>query len=110
MEAVVPVALLAALGGKVLDFFKFLRAKDWNAVVTQAAAWAVGVVLTFTASAADIFDGFVIPGLDQTLQDLNGWSKVLVGASLLSLLGVVVDLRKAIDGSDSAKQPPLLGP
>lgn len=108
MEPVVPIVLLAALGGKVLDFIKYLTNRDWNAVVTQASAWATGIVLTFVASAANVFDGLVVPGLDQTFQDLNGASKVLVGSALLSLLSVAYDFKKAFDGTDSAKTPSLL--
>lgn len=111
MEAIIPIALLGGLGVKLLDLLKYLRAKDWNATATQVGAWATGVLLVFLASGADIFENTVLPGLDQTFADLNGASKVILGASILSLLGIAaVDFRKAFDGTDSAKTPTLLGP
>ena len=53
----------------------------------------------------------MVPGLEQGFADLDGWSKVVLGTSILSLLGIVgVDFRKAFDNTDSAKVPTLLGP
>src|SRR5262245_54373513 len=108
MEAIIPIALLGAFGKKALDVLKYLSAKDWNAAATQVAAWAVGTATVFVASGANLFENTVLPGLDQTFADLNSWSKVLLGSSILSLLGVLgVDFVKAVDNTQSAAFPKL---
>lgn len=107
MEAAL-LLVLATLASKLLDFAKFVRSKDWNAVVTQAATWAVGVGVVFLAGAAQAFEHLQIPGIDVMLSDLDTWSKVLVGTAATSALSKIYDFQKAIDNTDSAKTPPLL--
>jgi hypothetical protein len=107
MENLALFAIVGVLGSKLLDVVRYARGQDWNAVVTQAAAWAVGVALTFVASAADTFGTLVVPGINVPLNDLDGWSKVLVGTAILSLLSKVVDLQKTFDNTQSAAVPNL---
>jgi len=105
MEIVLLTAL-TALGWKIIDLLKFLRAGDVNAAVTQVVTWAAGVGVVFLGSATDWAETFAVNGI--TLESLNGASKVLVGASLLSLGSVGFDFKKALDGSDSARTPSLI--
>lgn len=107
-----PVAVLALMGvlvTKVVDFARQLRARDWNAVVTQAVAWAAGVGAAFLLAASNFADKVTFDQLGGVaLADLNGPSLVFVGTAVLSGFSKLVDLTKALDNSQSAAVPPLL--
>lgn len=104
---VAALAILATLTAKLLDFAKFLRAKDWNAAFTQVAAWVVGIGVTAVAAASDAFENVTVPSLDIPIGKINGPSLALIGMAFTSLMSVAVDFRKAFDNTDSAKTPPL---
>lgn len=106
MVELVGLAGIIALASKLVDFAKYLRAQDWNAVAAQAATWVAGVLVVLLAAEADIlstvdFGGYV-------LGDINVWSKVFLGLSLLSLGSVGYDLKKAVDNTTSSRTPHLL--
>jgi hypothetical protein len=107
-----PVAILALLGAlvtKVVDFARHVRAKDWNAVVTQLVAWAAGVAGAFLLAASDFANGVTFDQLGgYKLSDLNGASLTFIGMAVLSVASKLVDVQKAVDGSQSAAVPPLL--
>lgn len=105
-----PVAgavLLAALIWAFVDFLKNLRAADWNATVTQLIVWASGVAGVFLIGATQFAKDTHING--QVLTDLDGASKLVVGLLFSSLASGAYQVKKAVDSSDSAKQPPLVG-
>lgn len=105
------VATWVALGSlltKLVDTVKQIRAGNWNAVVTQVVVWAGAIGLVALAAASDLAGGFAIPGTSLTLANLKPSTVVLVGLALGSTVSVAVDVRKAIDTSDSAKTPQLL--
>lgn len=106
MEALAIAALLA-FAGKLTDVAKFIRAKDWNATGTQLVAWIAGGATLALGAASSVTDGIVIPGLGVAIGDLDFWSIILLGASGTSLFSVAYDFKKAFDGNDSAKTPPL---
>lgn len=104
-------ALLAALGflaSKVVEFLKYVRVKDVNAAVTLVSVWVAGVVVTVLGAHAAVLEGVVIPGTGVSLESLDGPSQVFLGMVLTSFVSFTYDLKKALDGSDSAKQPPLV--
>lgn len=107
MEVISLIAILA-LGKKLVDLLKYVRAADWNASITQVVTWIAFVGILALAGAADVSSGIeVFAG--QTLGSLDFASLVLAGLIYGSASSVVlVDFRKAIDRSDSAKTPPLL--
>lgn len=107
MEEAISLVVLGTLAGKLVDFFKYVHAKDWNAVTTQAAVWVAGVIVIVLGANADAFQALVIPGMESELGSLNTWSLLLIGLSLTSLISVVYDFKKAVDGSDSAAVPKL---
>lgn len=107
MESALALTILGTLGWKLVDFSKFLTNKQWNAAVTQLYAWLVGIVLVVLTSAADVFEGFALPGMTVPVGDMDFGSLLVVGMSMSSLMGVGFDFKKAIDGSDSAVVPPL---
>lgn len=100
--------VLASTVWKVVDWLRQLRARDASAVVTQALAWVAGIILTWVATTADAFTKVVLPGTSQPLGDYNGASIALIGILLSSFASSLVDVKQAIDGSDSATKPPLI--
>lgn len=104
------LAALSTLIVKVGSWLKFVHARDWNAALTQAVIWGLGIGAVMIAAQADIAEGFRVFG-GSLLADLDAWSQVLAGLTLASVGSVgFYDFRKALDGTDSAKEPPLLEP
>jgi hypothetical protein len=102
----VTAAGLAALVWKIMAVIKNAVHATWDPVLTQVLAWVIGVALVALAAHANISSGVVIWG--STLGCLDGWSIVLLGVSISSLGGAAVEVKKAIDNQDTAKQPSLL--
>lgn len=102
----VPLAAFALLIVGVVNFLKFLKARDWNGALTTLIAWIGGIVAVIVAGHSDFGSG--IPVGDITLADLNFWSQVFVGMTVASVGSYVVDVKKALDDNDSAKTPPLI--
>jgi len=107
MEVVVSLAALIALPWKVVDWAKLLVNKDWNGAITQLVAWVAGVLALVAGANSDAFEAFAIPGMIKPIGDLNTWSLILLGVAMMSAGSVAYDFKKALDGSDSAKMPPL---
>jgi uncharacterized membrane protein len=107
MESVITLGVLVTLASKVVELLKYFRVKDWNAAFTQIATWLAGVVVIMIGAAADAFEHLIVPGMESPLGTLDFASQVLVGLTSMSALMVVYDYKKALDGGDSAKQPPL---
>lgn len=107
MDASIMLLILGTLASKIIDVLKFIRSKDWNATITQVATWIAGVVVVFLASGAEVTSDITIPSLGVTFGTLDTGSKVLIGTAITSLLSMAYDFRKAFDGTDSAKAPPL---
>lgn len=101
-------ASLLALGWKVVDFLRNLvnLPSTKSAVVTQLTAWIAGVAVVMLA-AQTTFAGGINFG-DAILGNMNAWDQAFVGLGLLSLGGVGVDVKKAIDNTDTAAVPPLI--
>lgn len=103
---VVSLVTLAALVWKAVDFMKYVRAADWNGVVTQLTVWAVGIGAAFLLSASDFGSMQLIGNI--AMSDMNESSLVLIGLQVGSAGSALVDFKKARDGGDSAKTPELL--
>ena len=101
------LAALSALAVKIVSALKYLTARDINAFVTQVIAWVVGIGVIALAAQADLAAGIDIGGV--LLQDLDFASQVFVGLGLASAASFAFDVKKALDGSDSAKEPSLGG-
>jgi hypothetical protein len=100
----VALALLAAKG---VSTVKYALARDFASTSTQVLSWAFGVAVIALAAQADIAAGLDIAGTP--LGQLDFPSQIFVGLSLGSAGSTVVDFRKAIDQSDSAREPALGG-
>lgn len=104
--------LFATLVAKAIDFLRLLTnlSAQKSAVLTQLAAWTAGIGLVVLGSHASVAQGLVLPGVTVALGKLDGSSQVLVGMLVSSAASVAVDFRQALDRSDSAVKPPLIGP
>lgn len=104
-----PVAPLAAIGTIVFTFVNFIKAltsKNFSAALTQVVAWLSGVVAVVLAAKTDLAAGLDLGSL--SLDKLDGLTQVFLGVISSSILGTVHEIKKAIDTSDSAAQPPLI--
>lgn len=104
--------LLAALVWKVIDFFRGLTnfSTQKSTVITQACAWVAGIIVIALAAHAQVAAGIVMPGFSQPLGDLDFGSVVLIGLVTASFGSTLVDVKQAIDNTDSASKPSLLPP
>lgn len=102
------LAGLLSLIWKVVDFLRFLTNRDINSAVTQASVWGAAIAVSLLAREAEPFS--TIGVLGTTFADLSTPAIILFALGLGSTASGVVDFKKALDGSDSAAVPPLLGP
>lgn len=107
---IAPLVLLTTVLWKLIDFGSLVANLKENkaAAVKQATAFVGGVVAVVLASHASLFDQFNVNGLSLTQLDLG--SQIFLGLGIASLAGVGVDIKQAIDNTDSAAKPPLLPP
>lgn len=101
-----PMLAAVALIWKIVDFAKVVRVRDVDAIVSQVAVWAAGVIVMFLLAATDFATGVDIGGRDASA--LNWASLVLVGLSIGSVASTAYDFKRAIDRTDSAAQPSLV--
>ena len=106
----VPLVVAAALVAVLIDVVRSLRAGDWNGVITPLASWAVGIAVALLLAGSDFAADVKIGDTGYTLDNVNTYTLVLFGFAFGSLASKGVDVIKAIDGSDSQKRPPLIGP
>lgn len=97
----VPLVQMAVLVFAIINFLKAVRAKDSNAALTQLTVWVAGVLVVFLVAQTDFAEG--IPIGDQVLSALNGWSQLFIGLTIASLATAGVEIKKALDNSDSAR-------
>ena len=105
------VIVFTALVWKVIDFLRMLTnfKTQKSGLLTQATAWIGGVVLVIIAAHASVTSGLVLPGADESLRTIDFASQVLLGLLIASLASGVVDIKQAIDGTDSASKPSMTG-
>lgn len=104
------IVLFATLIWQVIDFLRELTDFGTNksSIVTQATAWGGGILLVVVAAHAQVTQTLTLPGIATPLGKLDAGSIVLVGLLASSLASSIVDVKQAVDGSDSAVKPPLL--
>lgn len=106
MDGLTPALLLALLVNKVMDFLKFVRAKDTNAAITQLSAWVLGVVVLMLFRESSFADGVSLMG--HTLASLNWAATVVIGLLASSLGSFIYDMRKTLDVTQTVAVPPLI--
>lgn len=104
MTEFVPLAAFALLVVGVINFLKYLKAKDWNGVFTNLISWVAGIFAVVLVAKSN----FTIDVGGTDLADLNFASQVFVGMTVASTGSYFVDVKKALDDKDSAKVPPLI--
>ncbi len=104
------VALLVIALISMMDVIRYVKAKDWNGALTILLCAAGGIGLAFLAANADATSKLVLVKDAGPLSAYDGWSLVLLGIALGFVAPQVVQFRKALDHSDSAVTPPLVGP
>jgi hypothetical protein len=92
---------------KLLDFFKYVLNGDLNGIVTLLLGWVAGVVAVLLFLQTQWADEITIGS--QALDSLDFWSKAVFGFATSSVAGVLYDFKKAVDDSDTAVKPKLLG-
>lgn len=97
---------MVALIWKTVDLIKSAKAGDINGALTVLLAWAVAVGAVFLYAQTDWADGISIG--TTVLSSLNGWSLLAAGLALGSGAGAAVDIKQAIDSSDSNVKPHLI--
>ncbi len=113
---IAPTLLLATVLWQAVDWLREISgavkapstAGRWSAPLTQLCAWVGGVIVVILAAHSGLFDGFTVNG--QTLTTLDGGSQVFLGLGIASFASTGADIKSALDGSDTAKKPPLVGP
>jgi lysylphosphatidylglycerol synthetase-like protein (DUF2156 family) len=105
----VALLLFVVVTKQLTNFLKYLRAGDWNAVVTNVVGFLVafGVALLFANSS---WSDLTLPALDRPLADLSIADLFIVGLAGMSGAGFLYDRAKAIDNSQSAATPSLVPP
>ena len=111
MDAITMVTLSTLLW-KLVAFTKNLFNKPSGSkayldpIVTQLLAWVFGFLVVLIAAQANVASSLKVWGT--TLDKLNGGSLLLLGLAISSFGGAAVEVKKALDKSDSAAQPSLL--
>lgn len=108
METFITGAGALGLVKAVVDFIKYLRARDTNGWVTQLAVWAAGIGTTLLIKVSDFAGNFDIGGV--ILNDANTGTVILAGLGLGSAAMLVNDIKQAVDSNDSAAKPALVPP
>jgi hypothetical protein len=105
------LAGMVALTWKVIDFLRLLVNASTNrsGILTQLLAWAGAVLVVFLYGASDLAGSVDVPGIG-LLDAVDSPTKVLLGLALGSTASTLVDFRRALDNTDTARVPALLQP
>jgi len=101
-----PLVAMGLLVVSVINFLKYLRAGDMNGWFTQLIVWVAGVGAVLLVAQTDFASGITVG--DQLMDNLNFASLVFVGLTVGSVGSFAVEIKKAIDGTDSAAKPDLI--
>lgn len=104
----IPTVAMGVLTLKLIDFVRYARGADLNGIITQLAAWFVGVLVVLLVAQTDWAAGIAVGNMN--LHTLNFWSLVFYGLSAGSGASLVKDALKAVDNSNSAAIPTLMPP
>jgi hypothetical protein len=105
----VPILVLGLVVYTLTNLLKYLRARDWNGVLTLLGAWVVGFLAVWLVGSTD-WGATITVGGTKTLDMLSVAEKVLAGLVVASAAATTADLKKAFDGTDTATKPPLVPP
>lgn len=103
MEAAVPLIGLSSLVVTVVNFLRYLINRDVNGAGTIGVAWAGGAGVAFLAAHANVAQSVEFAGVN--LAQANWASQLLYGLVIASTGSFAVNVKQAIDRSDSATVP-----
>lgn len=106
MDTFITSAGMLALVKAIVDFIKYIRARDTNGWVTQLVVWLAGIGVVWLMSVSDYADTMDVGGI--LLTDAVAATIVLAGLGLGSAAMLANDFKKALDRSDSAIKPDLV--
>lgn len=78
---------MAALIITVVQFVKYLQAKDTRSALTQLTGWAIGVGVAFLYAQSTFASGIIIG--DRALDSLTSWDLTVFGLNLGAVGGVI---------------------
>lgn len=98
--------LFAALIWKLTDFVKHCTNRDRSAIVTQLVAWGIGFAAIVLFAHSSLSTHLVIDGI--AVAHAPWADQLLLGVVVGSFGSAGYDLKRAVDGTDSAATPPLV--
>jgi hypothetical protein len=108
LTGIMGVVGVVTLTWKFIDFLKgLLDGTDGRkASITQLVVWISGIAAVFLYAESQLGDTVTIG--KTTLDHADSATKLIVGLMIGSIASATVDVKKAIDNTDSSKQPPLI--
>lgn len=106
MAAFVTTAGSLSLVKALVDFAKYVRAKDHNGYLTQLFVWVAGILVMLLLRVSDFAAGVDVGGV--SLQHAAWGTIILGGLGLGSTAMLTNDFKQALDRTDSAVKPPLI--
>lgn len=103
-----PLAAMATLVIAIVNLIQYAKARDVNGAVTTFAVWVAGVVVALLVRETDFASGIDVTDT-LTLGALNTWSTIFLGLTVGTIGQFAVQIKRAIDSSDSAAKPDLVG-
>lgn len=104
-----PISLIAVVIAGV-NLLKYIRARDWNAVVTYVAVFIVLVLVLWLYGNSEFGRSAVLPGSAIPLENFGFADLLIAGLAYSGPAIVTWDLFGAIDNSRTTNTPPLLPP
>jgi multisubunit Na+/H+ antiporter MnhB subunit len=105
VSSLTPLAAVGTLVFTFVNFLTYLRSANWNGALTQAIAWAAGIAAMMIAAHTQ-FASQITFGTEK-LSRMNWQSQAFLGLIATSILSTVNEVKKAIDGTDSARKAKL---
>ena len=106
MDTAVPAVMVASLIWMFVDFLRAVTNRQWPSVVTHLVSWGAGVAAIEIFAHTGWADGVVIGS--RTLNSFNGFDLLVAGLLVTSLVKPALSVTRAVDATDSNKQPPLV--
>lgn len=106
METFITSAGALGLVKALVDFVKYVRARDTNGWVTQLAVWLSGIGVVLLLKVSDFADTFTVGTI--TLENANAGTQILAGLGLGSAAMLANEFKQAIDRTDTAVKPDLV--
>jgi hypothetical protein len=106
MDAFLTTAGSVTLIKAIVDFVKYVRARDVNGWATQLTVWVAGLVVMALLRTSDLAATIVLA--DVPLDQAQIGTLILAGLGLGSSAMFVNEIKNAIDNTSTAKKPPLV--